>query len=46
MRRTIGMDIHETFGEVVFWENGRLRPAGRVDMTRTALEGFGKTFNR
>ncbi|UFW91128.1 IS110 family transposase (plasmid) [Bradyrhizobium barranii] len=36
------MDIHRTFGEVVFWEDGRLRPAGRVDMTRTALEGFGK----
>ena len=41
MRRIIGMDIHRTFGEVVFWD-GRLRPAGRVDMTRTALEGFGK----
>ncbi|NJO38363.1 MAG: IS110 family transposase [Rhizobiales bacterium] len=36
------MDIHRTFGEVVFWEDGRLRHAGRVDMTRTALEGFGK----
>lgn len=42
MRRVIGMDIHRTFGEVVFWEDGRLRHAGRVDMTRTALEGFGK----
>ncbi len=44
MRRIIGMDIHRTFGEVVFWEDGRLRPAGRVDMTRTALEGFGKSL--
>ena len=43
MRRVIGMDIHRTFGEVVIWENGVLRHAGRVDMTRTALEGFGKT---
>jgi len=42
MRRVIGIDIHRTFGEVVIWEDGRLRPAGRVDMTRTALEGFGK----
>jgi transposase len=42
MRRVIGIDIHRTFGEVVIWENGKLRPAGRVDMTRTALEGFGK----
>ncbi|WP_433994764.1 IS110 family transposase [Bradyrhizobium canariense] len=36
------MDIHRTFGDVVFWEDGRLRHAGRIDMTRTALEGFGK----
>ena len=42
MRRVIGMDIHRTFGEVVIWQEGRLRPAGRVEMTRTALEGFGK----
>ncbi|MGY3333525.1 hypothetical protein ACVILI_006602 [Mesorhizobium sp. USDA 4775] len=42
MRRVIGMDIHRTFGEVVFWEDGKLRHGGRVDMTRTALEGFGK----
>ncbi len=34
MRRVIGMDIHRTFAEVVFWEDGRLRPAGRVSMTR------------
>ena len=44
MRRVIGIDIHRTFGEVVFWEDGRLRPAGRIDMTRTALEGFGKNL--
>jgi transposase len=36
------MDIHRTFAEVVAWEEGRLRPLGRVDMTRAALEGFGK----
>jgi transposase len=44
MRRVIGIDIHRTFGEVVIWEKGVLRHAGRVDMTRTALEGFGKTL--
>jgi transposase len=44
MRRVIGMDIHRTFGEAVFWEAGRLRHAGRIDMTRTALEGFGKSL--
>src|SRR3954467_6311397 len=42
MRRVIGIDIHRTFGEVVYWEDGRLRRGGRIDMTRTALEGFGK----
>ena len=44
MRRVIGIDIHRTFGEVVIWEEGVLRHAGRVDMTRTALEGFGKSL--
>ena len=44
MRRVIGIDTHRTFGEVVIWESGRLRHAGRIDMTRTALEGFGKAL--
>ena len=41
MRRVIGIDIHRSFGEVVIWEDGKLRSLGRVDMTRTALEGLG-----
>lgn len=44
MRRVIGIDIHRTFGEVVIWERGVLRHAGRVDMTRTGLEGLGKAL--
>ena len=44
MRRVIGMDIHRTFAEVVIWEDGRLCPAGRVDMTRAGLEGFGRSL--
>lgn len=44
VKRVIGMDIHRTFAEVVIWEGGRLRHAGRIDMTRTALEGFGKSL--
>ena len=44
MRRVIGMDLHRTFAEVVICEEGRLRHHGRIDMTRTALEGFGKTL--
>ena len=43
MRRVIGMDIHRTFGEVVIWDGG-LRRVGRVDMTRTGLEGLGKNL--
>ena len=42
MRHVIGIDIHRTFGEVVIWENGLTRHEGRVDRTRTALEGFGR----
>ncbi len=44
MRRVIGIDTHRTFGEVVIWEDGSLRHAGRIGMTRTALEGFGKNL--
>ena len=44
MRRVIGIDIHRTFGEVVIWENGLTRHEGRIDMTRTALEGFGRNL--
>jgi transposase len=44
MRRVIGMDIHRTFAEVVFWEEGRLRWHGRVDMTRAGLEGFARSL--
>jgi transposase len=44
MRRVIGIDVHRTFGEVAIWDNGMVRHFGRIDMTRTALEGFGKTL--
>ena len=46
MQRVIGMDIHRTFAEVVFWEAGRLRPVGRIDMTRSGLEGFGRGLSK
>lgn len=46
MRCVIGMDIHRTFAEVVVWEDGRLRHHGRVDMTRSGLEGFGRSLCR
>ncbi|HEV3278445.1 MAG TPA: IS110 family transposase [Terriglobia bacterium] len=40
------MDIHRTFAEVVFWEEGKLRPAGRITMTRAGLEGFGRSLGK
>jgi hypothetical protein len=46
MRRVIGMDIHRTFAEVVFREDGRLRWHGRIDMTRSGLEGFGRSLTK
>jgi len=46
MRRVIGIDIHRTFGEVVIRENGLPRHEGRVEMTRTALEGFGRQLKK
>lgn len=44
MRRVIGLDLHRTFAEAVFWEDGRLRWHGRIDMTRSGLEGFGRSL--
>ena len=47
MRRVTGMDIHRTFAEVVvFWEEGKLHPAGRISMTRAGLEGFGRSLGK
>jgi transposase len=46
MKRVIGMGIHRTFAEVVIWQAGQLRPAGRVDVTRAGLEGFGRTLSK
>jgi transposase len=46
LRRVIGMDIHRTFAEVGFWQDGRLRWPGRVDMTRAGREGFGRSLTK
>ena len=46
MKRVIGMDIRRTFAEVVIGEDGRLRPHGRVDLTRPGLEGFGCSLTK
>ncbi|MER9462842.1 transposase [Mesorhizobium sp. M0586] len=39
------MDIHRTLAEVVFWEGGRLRHHGQIDMTGFGLEGFGRSLD-
>jgi transposase len=46
MKRVIGMNIHRTFAEVVVREDGRLRPHGRVDTTRSGLEGFARGLTK
>jgi hypothetical protein len=35
-----------TAPEVVFWEDGKLRPAGRVSMTRSGLESFDRSLGK
>jgi len=44
MRRVIGIDTHRTFGEVVIWEDGRLRHVGRVDMTARRWKASERSF--
>ncbi len=44
LRQLLTLDLHRTFAEVVAWEDGRLRHAGRVDMTRGGLESFARTL--
>jgi hypothetical protein len=46
MQRVIGIDIHRSLADVVFWEAGRLRPGGRIDMTRSGHEGFGRSLSK
>src|SRR3954454_11061753 len=40
--RVIGLDVHRTFGEVVFLEDGVLQSGGRVDLTAERLAAFGR----
>jgi transposase len=38
--RVFGLDVHRTFAEVAIWENGRVQPGGRIDLTRERLQIF------
>lgn len=40
--RVKGLDVHRTFAEGVFLEDGRCRSGGRVDLTAERLTRFGK----
>jgi transposase len=42
--RFIGLDVHRDFCEVAIAEGGRVRRAGRVETTPTALELFGQSL--
>ena len=42
--RIIGLDIHRAFAEAVAWDDGKLKPLGRVDMRRPLLEAFRGCF--
>ena len=46
MRRVIGMDLHRTFGEVVIWENGRLKREGRVEIPVPRWKALGAGWIR
>lgn len=43
--RTIGLDVHRTFAEVVFLENGRCRSGGRVGLRIEELGIFAKSLD-
>ena len=42
--RVIGLDIHRTFAEVMFLENGELVHGGRVELTHDAFSAFCRTL--
>jgi transposase len=42
--RVIGLDIHRTFAEVMFFENGELIHGGRVDLCHSRFSAFARTL--
>lgn len=43
--RVIGFDVHRTFAEVVFFEEGILQSGGKVDLTADRLARFGRSLS-
>jgi transposase len=44
MRRCIGLDVHREFAEVAIWQEGVVRPAGRIGTTPEALRLFAESL--
>jgi transposase len=44
MRRCIGLDVHREFAEVAIWQEGLVRPAGRIETTSEALRLFAESL--
>jgi len=44
MRRCIGLDVHREFAEVAIWQEGLVRPAGRIETTPEALRLFAESL--
>lgn len=43
--RVFGLDVHRTFAEVAIWENGVVQHAGRIELTREAMEIFANSLS-
>lgn len=43
--RVFGLDVHRTFAEVAICEDGRLRPGGRIELTREAVQTFANSLS-
>lgn len=43
--RVIGLDVHRTFAEVVFFQEGILQSGGKVELTAERLAGFGRSLS-
>lgn len=43
--RVVGLDVHRTFAEVVFLEDGSCRSGGRVELTREELVRFAQKLS-
>jgi transposase len=43
--RVVALDVHRTFAEVVVLDRGEIRSGGRVELTHSSLEVFGRSLS-